>query len=406
MASRHAIFAGVDLHEFHTSFVQYLQQCVFPTPRFGGGNIFVKEVITMRWDTRKAVLSLTARDLAVMKQCRMGVGELVGRASANPALPPLWSVLSYVLFVNQNSSPARVWQEYRELNRLARQRDRWYYTARIPKNTGEMRSLRIPSFTLAWQQARIGRAILDKLPVSPYACAYRKGYRLLDCAAPHTGKAVLVHLDIRDFFGSIREEMVFEALVRETGYPKGLVRFLTRLCCFRGRLPQGACTSPALSNIVFRLCDDALAQLARHMGLEYTRYSDDLFFSGGSNTDTAALIGQVRKILTQHGFFLNSKKTKILRRDRCQRVVGIVVNEKPQVSRKYRRELLQELYYQEKFGADCYAAREAGDYGTYLNRLRGKVAYVLQVDPENRTFQEAGSRLSRQIAAYREVYPR
>ena len=161
------------------------------------------------------------------------------------------------------------------------------------------------------------------------------------------------------------------------------------MCGFRGRLPQGTVTSPTLSNFVFRRCDEDLSRLASQHGLNYSRYSDDLFFSGRDSIHVDEIIREISKVLLSYGFRINTDKTKIRRRNHRQEVLGLTVNDRIHVTREYRRKLLQELYYLERFGKNCKGAVESGDYLRYMQQLQGKLAYVLHIDPENSNLWEA-----------------
>ena len=176
--------------------------------------------------------------------------------------------------------------------------------------------------------------------------------------------------------------------MRETNYPQTVAGFLSRLCCYKRHLPQGACTSPALSNICFKECDSWLASLAKRNNLAYTRYSDDLYFSG-DNVDAAAIIKEVRTILSPRGFALHNSKTKVIGQHQAQMVTAIVVNDKMQVPREYRRKLRQEVYYLKRFKEDARDVWKADSYQDYLYQLMGKISFVLYVDPCNKEFLEA-----------------
>ena len=139
--------------------------------------------------------------------------------------------------------------------------------------------------------------------------------------------------------------------------------------------------------------------------MTYTRYSDDIYLSG-NNVPVDTIKAAVRKIVACHGFRINHKKTKVLGRHQAQKVTAITVNDKMQVTRAYRRQLRQELYYLERFGRDSEAAKQEQDFINYLYKLQGRVAFVLYVDPENVEFQKAKERLEDMICtAWRHYSP-
>lgn len=341
----------------------------------------------MIWNRTKRQLSFTVNDLAAMADTHMGLTEATGRHFPNPDIPPLWSVASFAMLY-RGKRVLNFWRIYRHILSAAADPAFHYRLCPRRKRHGGLREVYAADYFLSSLQTFILQQILSWLPVDQHAFAYRKGVRMDQCAAPHTGKAMLIHLDITDFFGSITEDAVFTTLLHETGYPKKLCRLLTRLCCLRGRLPQGAATSPCLSNIVFAPCDNALAELAQEHGLTYTRYSDDLFFSGDV-IDPAPFLKSAAQVLQAYGFFLNCKKTRIHYRQHRQQVLGLTVNDFVQVNREYRRQVLQQVHFVKRFGSDCLDARKVDSYAAYLRSLLGKINYVLAQDPPNPRFLKA-----------------
>lgn len=351
----------------------------------------------MWFNTEHGLYHLSPCDIAVLGEAGISFNEIINCPSKYPGLPPIWSRIPYLMLLNDLQTSTKLfWKSYRHLDTLIKNADRHYSPAFIPKSNGNTRALMVPDDELRRHQWYIHRNILCRIPVSEYAFAYCKHRGLTDLAQPHIGQETLIHLDIQDFFSAITEQMVFDALLRETGYPKSVAGDLSRLCCYRHHLPQGACTSPALSNICFKPCDEEIAALAQQYQLAYTRYSDDLYFSGNA-VDAPAVIRQVKAILARHGFRVRSDKTRILGKHQAQKVTAIVVNKKMQVSREYRRTLRQELYYLKRFKEHSEGARNAPSYQTYLYQLLGKVTFVLYVDPGNREFIEARNMLNRAL---------
>ena len=131
--------------------------------------------------------------------------------------------------------------------------------------------------------------------------------------------------------------------------------------------------------------DEKIGKFAEMMGVSYTRYSDDMTFSG--EIDAPLIIREVRQELCKLGLRLNDKKTAVIKNSACQKVTGIVVNEKMQVSLNYRKKIRQEIYYIRKFGLNEHLNRlNIKDSNKYLNSLLGRILFVLQVDPENNEF--------------------
>jgi len=357
----------------------------------------------MQWDKTKSTLSLNPVDLAVMCQSKMDISEIADQTVRNHM--PFWSILSYLLHSSHAGTAPRFWEYYRETLLLAKKREQHYSTVYLSKSNGKKRILHVADWELSYQQRFILDEVLTQFPVSSCAYAYRKGISMADCAKPHIQQKTLIHLDIQNFFGSITENMVFCCLERDTVYSKQLLNFFARICCYKGYLPQGACTSPALSNICFRDCDDEIQTYAESNGLAYTRYSDDIYLSGDI-ADAGVVIRTVNDILRKRGFVLNREKTKVLHRNMSQRVLGLIVNDKLQVSRSYRRALRQELYYLKQYGTDAKGAQSAPSYLQYLYQLQGRIAYVLSVDPSNEEFQRAKAEICSLIGTTEAEYYR
>lgn len=221
-----------------------------------------------------------------------------------------------------------------------------YTNAEIPKRSGGTRVLSIPSPELKKTQKVLARALERELggKVHKVANAYVKGRNTVTNAVPHLECAVLIKLDIKDFFPSTTRHMLRPLLwhfaCRE---PQALERLLD-LCITDKGLPQGAPTSPLLSNLVLRKFDIAAYQFANLMGAKYTRYADDLTFSLIEDEPIKArkIVSGVRSILAEQGFELNEKpnKLKILRGHQAQQVCGITLNSgKPTISKKQRRKV-------------------------------------------------------------------
>ena len=259
-----------------------------------------------------------------------------------------------------------------------------YHKAKLPKKSGGYRNLSVPDEVLKSIQKRIAEVLLIHMPVSLYAKAYRFASSTLRNAKHHVDKQVVLKLDILHFFDSIRYSTVKDKVFPEQIYAEPLRILLTMLCYHKDALPQGAPSSPAITNIILYEFDEQIGQWCRDRGIAYTRYCDDMTFSG--DFDSAEVIQFVRLELKKMGFLLNEHKTRIQRPGQQQIVTGIVVNEKQSIPADYRRKLRQELYYCRKLGIQEHLQKIGLDTpeDTYRMQLLGKVNYVLQVHPEDR----------------------
>jgi hypothetical protein len=265
------------------------------------------------------------------------------------------------------------------------------------------RLIEAPKRRLKRAQRRIAETILRPIPVDPACHGFVRGRSTLTHAGGHAGKAIVVRLDLREFFPSISGGRVM-ALFRTAGYPEPIARLLAALttnavpqdvlrapgaagldgwarALLRGRhLPQGAPSSPAIANLcAFRL-DRRLAGLARSFGLHYSRYADDLVFSG--RPEAGAVIGRFIELATavaaEEGFRVHQAKTRIMRPGVRQVVAGLVVNRHPNVARADYERLKAILHNAARFGP---ATQNREGHADFRAHLEGKVAYLAMVHP-------------------------
>ena len=254
-----------------------------------------------------------------------------------------------------------------------------YHPVVIPKKSGGRRKLLVPDALLRTIQRNLLHHVLEEFQISEFACAYKKGTSIVDNARPHVGAKLVLKLDIQDFFDQITWILVYQNAFPGTHFPPAIRKMLTEFCCVRDRLPQGAPTSPTVSNLVMRPFDVHMGEWCREREIRYTRYCDDLTFSGVFAPEE--VIRKVRGFLQVYGFELNRKKTRVLGRGNAQSVTGIVVNEKAQVSRAYRRKLRQEVYLFDRYGIKTEEGPKNDE--KERRRLLGKMRYVLSVNPED-----------------------
>ncbi len=216
-----------------------------------------------------------------------------------------------------------------------------YSVFRIPKRSGGTREISAPSASLKTFQRIVLRRLLARLKVHPAAEGFEHGRSIVTNARRHVGRSVVLHMDIQDFFGRTAERRVRDYF-RGIGWDKQAAALLTRLCTHGGALPQGAPTSPRLSNLVNYVLDTRLDALAARMGAAYTRYADDLTFSFEADRPGAvgSVIRAVKTILDEYGYRLHTRRKLHVRREHDRQVVtGLVVNRKVQLPRPTRRRL-------------------------------------------------------------------
>jgi hypothetical protein len=288
--------------------------------------------------------------------------------------------------------------------RASRQQLRHYVFQWRPRRGGRFRLIEAPKARLRAVQRKILHDLLDRIPPHPAAHGFRRGRSILTYAAPHAGQGIVLRFDLRDFFSSIRASRI-HALLRTAGYPCEVARILTGLCTsrlpldvwdrrpeprdsdarlgelLRGRhLPQGAPTSPALANLCARRLDVRLHGLAQTAKAVYTRYADDLAFSGGELLERAARRFQVAVavIAAEEGFALHFQKSRFMRRGVCQQLSGIVVNERPNIRRAAYDELKAILTNCIRHGP---ATQNRDAHPDFRSHLMGRIAHVEMIHP-------------------------
>jgi len=273
-----------------------------------------------------------------------------------------------------------------------------HYTYRwLAKRDGKSRLIEMPKQRLKAIQRRILHEILDCIPPHDAAHGYCRGRSIASFVACHAGRRIVLRFDLRDFFPSIRASRV-HALFRRSGYPRGVARLLTGLCStvvpgdvlpadrtglevYRSRhLPQGAPTSPALANLCAYRLDRRLDGLARRIGADYTRYADDLAFSGGEELEPSAGRFQVSvcRIALEEGFEVRTHKSRFMRRGVRQQLAGVVLNVRPNVRRPEYDKLKAVLCNCVRLGP--HGQNHAG-HDDFRGYLLGRIAYVSMINP-------------------------
>ncbi len=274
----------------------------------------------------------------------------------------------------------------------------------VPKKNGPPRLVEEPKPRLKEIQRRILQEILDFAAVHPCAHGFVSKRSAISAAQIHAGEAIVAVFDLRDFF--LRTETArVHSVFRSLGYPSAVAFLLTGLCLNRTprwvflklpedqrhnretrsryealHLPQGAPPSPALSNLAAWRLDRRLHGLARTLGANYTRYADDLAFSGdcafAAKLDT--LFAGVQAIVSDEGFALNARKTRIMRQGGSQRVLGIVVNEHVNVPREAYDELKAILHNCRRSGPEV---ANRASLPRFREHLDGRVAWAEAINP-------------------------
>jgi RNA-directed DNA polymerase len=283
---------------------------------------------------------------------------------------------------------------------ISRKPEHYRYQWQVKPKSGRFRLIESPKVLLKFAQRQVMRKILITIPPHEAAKGFRPGCSVRDFVEPHAGKKILIRFDLEDFFPSITAARVMRIFMT-AGYPETVARALTRLCTqatpsavleekplswperrrfATPHLPQGAPTSPALANLsAFRL-DCRLAGLAKAAGADYTRYADDLLFSGGEDFARQArrFEATVGAILIEEGFRPNHHKTRVLRQGQRQHAAGLVLNEKPNIDRREFDRLKAILTNCARHGP---ASQNRGHHPNFAAHLEGKLEWVRFIHP-------------------------
>ncbi|THC45867.1 reverse transcriptase family protein [Massilia sp. Mn16-1_5] len=328
-----------------------------------------------------------------------------GQRTAARGLPVVFSLahlanLSRTLYADLHGFVSRSGIEYPDFP---------YKNFPIAKRTGGKRWISIPVPQLMAVQQWINQNILNKVVPHPAAFAYVPKRRLIEHASLHCGADWIIKIDIKDFFSNISEKQVFNVFLG-LGYPALLSFEMARICTrvtplrkgarwknsfkahsissydsrFVGSLPQGAPTSPALSNLVCMKMDEELTEWAISKSVTYSRYADDLCFSFVNSSRQSAydLQREVTKILRKHGFSDNGKKTRIIPPGARKTLTGLNINAaSPSIPKEVRDSIRLHLYFSEKNGISEHCEKR-GFYSIigFKHHLFGLISYVLSVD--------------------------
>lgn len=279
-----------------------------------------------------------------------------------------------------------------------------YRSFSIPKKSGGKRDISTPCKGLMSILTYLNVMFEAMYDPAPCVCGFAIGKSVVDNANNHIGKNYVFNLDMKDFFPSIHQARIWARLQAAPYYiKKEVANVIAGLCCMKtsdGRfvLPQGAPTSPILTNMICERLDRRLSGLAKRFGLSYSRYADDITFSSMQYVYSAdgEFMKELKQIISDEHFLLNDNKTRLQKKNVRQEVTGITVNEKTNVTRKYVREIRQLLYMWQKYGYnDAYSKfypkykAEKGHVkkGEPIleNVLSGKLLYLKMVKGEDDT---------------------
>lgn len=254
---------------------------------------------------------------------------------------------------------------------------RYRYVAVVLR--GKSRQLWVPDDSLKYLQRDICEFFVPASDLlGPQVNGFARNRSNRTNAAIHVGQVWVQKFDLKDFFSSVSSDQVLIA-IRSLGIADEPSKLLAGLTTYLGSLPQGAPSSPILSNLVLAEVDNLLLQLAKEHHLTYSRYADDLTFGGAELFD---LSGAVSQAVARFGFQLNASKTRLAGPGHPRFVTGLFVDDKQLRLRKsFKRDLARHLYFVEKFGMEEHAHRMDQSPHKLWEQLRGRVHYANQTEP-------------------------
>jgi RNA-directed DNA polymerase len=357
----------------------------------------------MSWSSQRYIAKGLAdgRDLKLLQTA---ASEIERSIYGNPTVP---AVLTLAHLAN------RCGVDYLKLRSIVARNGSHYSYFRIRKRSGGHRLISVPEAELLWVQKWIHTHILSKAKAHPTCFSFLPKTSIRDCAAQHRGAKWVIKVDISAFFGSISERDAFDVFVM-LGYRPlvafEMARIVTDAPRFSKRymaapwkralgnyaitqyveakvgfLPQGAPTSPLLSNLFMIDVDQELEALAGQRGLRYSRYSDDMTFSthGEFSRERAKkLVHAVAAIVRTKGLRINTAKTRIIPPGGRRVVLGLLVDgAAPRLSRKFRDVLRMHIFHMKKNGVQIHADRRGFDSVSGLYRhVKGLLDYAKSID--------------------------
>lgn len=266
-----------------------------------------------------------------------------------------------------------------------------YRSFKIPKKNGEERIINAPddflkpiqerlAFVLSWHLGEVRKANNIKTNISH---AFEKKKSIVTNAKVHRNKRLVLNMDLEDFFTSFNFGRI-QGFFEKNEYfcvPKEVATIIAQLACYKGSLPQGAPSSPIITNLICQILDYRLLRVAKKYKVDYTRYADDLTFSTNNKVFRDLqddFVEELREVIGRAGFSINEKKTRLQLRDSRQEVTGIIVNKKLNTRLEYRKDtraMAHRLYAHEEFILDGVVGR--------IDQLEGRFSFIDQLDKVN-----------------------
>jgi len=275
---------------------------------------------------------------------------------------------------------------YKENLRCLRElkhKEKLYYEFKIRKRRGGFRSICAPIECLKRIQQELNEVLFNYYNANDEVHGYVKTKSIKSNAESHVGKNIILNLDIKNFFDSISVSRIIDLFISEPcKLDEKRANLYTDIVTYKNHLPQGAPTSPILSNMVCKNLDEKLTEYSENNGYTYTRYADDLTFSTNKQKISEEEILEIKEMIRSEKFIVNEKKVKLSRQSTHQQVTGLTVNEKLSVRRRYIRTIRAILHDWEINGIDEATTKYFDKYyktrntKCFIHSVRGKIGYI------------------------------
>lgn len=255
---------------------------------------------------------------------------------------------------------------------LSHHSDKYYRNYEISKKSGKPRTISQPNKKLKGFQSWILVNILNKIQVSSSCKGFRKGSSTYDNALPHKGANTVLNIDLKDFFPTVNSKQVYN-IFKTLGYNKLISTVFTNICTYKDCLPQGSPCSPALANLSAWTLDLRIQGYVGKRGIHYTRYADDLSFSGLNPSKVVKIIPMIKAIITDECFIVNDSKTRVASSARAKIITGLIINDDNiGIGKKKYKDLRAKIHH--------LTLPDEQDNEILLNQVRGWLSYLNSVD--------------------------
>ena len=264
------------------------------------------------------------------------------------------------------------------LSHYFKYRDSKYLEFEIPKSSGEMRLISAPDSFLKKVLKALNYALSMAYEVSDHAHGFVSERSIRTNAELHANKNYVLNVDIKNFFPSVSYFKIKQVFISRLKWQESFAHVIAHFCCYKGVLPQGAPTSPLITNLICFDMDQVLAVFAKKHKQNFTRYADDITFSGYRPVYDKPFFGELNRIIKKEDFKLKYSKTRIQSKNKRQEVTGVVVNDKLNVNRQYVRNLRAMIHHY-KSGKEMPDNTE--------NVIRGKLEFLKMIKGKERVYK-------------------